>query len=1197
MEPQVATLLEGVLARIDRGERVTEHWLRRTYPQSADELIESLDLVGLLERDATLPRMVGPFRVLQELGRGSMGIVYLVEATSGFEGVVKGSRVALKVIRSEHEGIQAHRQFLMEGLAGTRVDHPNVVRTIAACRLPVDGFMKPCLLMEVVTGITLPSLHRRGALTPEPLCRLVAKEVAQGLIAIHDLGIVHRDVKPSNIVYCDDGRVRLTDLGIAKLVEGHERRDAAGSPLYCAPEQLDPDRRIDGRADLYALGRTLFELATGERPPLSGPLELPVAYSPSFCRLVRRCTRPDPDERISSARAFLASLGEDVGEANPGTWGLQAAFLHGRSKELAACVELLEASHAGRGGAVWITGPAGMGKSRLLSAVVGQARGLVLHVTFGRESLRPTPPLLRLLMQCEFAALALETLPRRHRDTIRRWGSSTTGRFPHSSDLADAVGAWVCALSDRSPLVLCVEDAHVAEHGELALLRVIARRIRTSRVSLFVALRKPQERAAPVVSKAEGLSLDLPPLEGVHLRALVSDAFFPRRLAMGLCDLLASQSGGVPLHALTALRVIAADRALVRRPDGTWGCPLGARSLIDRLAIDGLLRKRLEALPLNDQRFLQRVACLGPRFSISALDFVAESAEATSVLRDHAEKMVRRGEWLCATGDGYAFTHQSEYEVVYHSAREVTKRGTHASLARRLQEELADARLLEPCCRNALRGGLSVLARETVMSAMSGLCVQRRWLAAAALAQEALAQPGLLVGEKRLSVLAALAGILHRFDAEPDDVARVRELRDLADALQHAEQSVRSRTVLAWAHTRLQEYDRAASFLRAAELRAAELGSTPLNEHVLHVWSTLEHLRGNRERHAELVRRYASSWSRSADPAIRFTGCMDLGTEAYLRRDLVDADRHFRAAHEAARASDTDWHLVLATGHIALVALARNDLRAARRGLDRTAALAAGFQDRRIHGIIKGRQGLLATAQGDLTRAISRFDASLSDAQDAGDLREVATQLVGLGDVYMWLGAMPKARACIEEASRVFGSRAPADAAGAQCQLSLIEFWSGAQDLAASNFRASIAVADPRGAVHHRIRWGEALAVCGMRDEAIAQLTSAREDLPEMGHPNWMNAWIQAWLALLRAGDPQSAVQILSATPQRVPALVRVRMHYAVWARTGRRQHLEEARGGLDTIASLAPRRYRTSLMECVPFHRLAAQGERPANL
>ncbi len=218
--------------------------------------------------------LAGRFIIEREVGRGGVGIVYRAKDE------VTGEPVALKVIALPGVDAGEEARFRREGrvLAGLR--HPGIVQVVAFGQLD-DG--QPYIAMEWLEGEDIVQRQRRSRL-PLVACVFAAADIAEALAAAHAAGIVHRDVKPSNVFLVgssaaggEDFRVKLVDFGVAAAEDAKLTRTGAivGTPAYMAPEQARGDGEVDGRADLYALGATLFEMITG-RPPHVGPTPIAI---------------------------------------------------------------------------------------------------------------------------------------------------------------------------------------------------------------------------------------------------------------------------------------------------------------------------------------------------------------------------------------------------------------------------------------------------------------------------------------------------------------------------------------------------------------------------------------------------------------------------------------------------------------------------------------------------------------------------------------------------------------------------------------------------------------------------------------------------------------------------------------------------------------------------------------------------------
>lgn len=209
----------------------------------------------------------GSFRELVEIGRGGMSVVYRARDA-------QGQIVALKLL-APHVVSQPSAWMRFQQEATLSLLHPNIVRVLAA---GVEQGV-PYLVMEYVRGESLERRVRRcGALSPAEAVRLV-EDVARALDFVHRRGIIHRDVKPSNILIREDGRAQLTDFGVAKLI-GATHYTATnvrvGSVHYMAPEQVLGSYAITKAADIYALGATAF-YALAARPPFEGENEIAIA--------------------------------------------------------------------------------------------------------------------------------------------------------------------------------------------------------------------------------------------------------------------------------------------------------------------------------------------------------------------------------------------------------------------------------------------------------------------------------------------------------------------------------------------------------------------------------------------------------------------------------------------------------------------------------------------------------------------------------------------------------------------------------------------------------------------------------------------------------------------------------------------------------------------------------------------------------
>jgi serine/threonine protein kinase/WD40 repeat protein len=256
---------------------------------------------------------IGKYVVLRELGRGGMGVVYEARDPA------LDRPVALKLVNERGDP----KRFLIEARAAAKVIHPNCVPIFDVGEH--EG--SPFLVMELVSGVTASEfLERRGTLRWKTATRIVSA-ACRGLSAVHDAGLVHRDVKPSNLLISKAGAVKIADFGLARVVGKSVPTltgdQAVGTPHYMSPEQCW-NETVDARSDIYALGATYFVLLTG-RPPYHADLELQIMFAhcndpvpdprnvapdtPAACaEVVRKAMAKAPADRYQTAREMLADL-------------------------------------------------------------------------------------------------------------------------------------------------------------------------------------------------------------------------------------------------------------------------------------------------------------------------------------------------------------------------------------------------------------------------------------------------------------------------------------------------------------------------------------------------------------------------------------------------------------------------------------------------------------------------------------------------------------------------------------------------------------------------------------------------------------------------------------------------------------------------------------------------------------------------
>src|SRR5215470_7032665 len=260
---------------------------------------------------------VGRYEITGELGRGAMGVVYkAMDPTIG-------RTVALKTMRLDVHGLDSQemvRRFQNEARAAGVLNHPNIVTIYDAGEH--EGIFY--IAMEFIEGTTLHELLMEKRVLPTEEVLGITRQICRGLDYAHSNGIIHRDVKPANIMITANGTVKIMDFGIAKSGgQVTNTGQVLGTPNYMSPEQVK-GRPLDGRSDLFSLGVLLYEMLTGEKPFIGqnvttiiykivnespiAPRDLDVTVPAALSNIVVKLLAKSPDERYKSGAELVRDL-------------------------------------------------------------------------------------------------------------------------------------------------------------------------------------------------------------------------------------------------------------------------------------------------------------------------------------------------------------------------------------------------------------------------------------------------------------------------------------------------------------------------------------------------------------------------------------------------------------------------------------------------------------------------------------------------------------------------------------------------------------------------------------------------------------------------------------------------------------------------------------------------------------------------
>jgi predicted Ser/Thr protein kinase len=650
--------------------------------------------------------------LLDELGRGAHGAVYRGRRGTDY--------YAVKVALAPSDP-SAFVRFQREAIALARAKHPGLPRV-----LDVAKSGAPYLVMELVEGETLAARIARGTLSEEDT-RALGLQLADVLAHIHRLGLVHRDVKPRNIIFDEkSGRARIVDFGIAIGTASNNFAAPEGTVPYAAPEQLR-GLSIDGRADLYSLGCVLYECLCGQ-PPL-GPLSLsrlgkadPLSdeaklersgVSAEFVRVIVRLVSQDAKGRFADAQAVIEELRSSRAElaCEPARG---AAFfrsgsgaLVGRERELAALRKTWSEATGGSQRALAIEGPMGSGKTALLHTFCDQVRtegyGAVYvscafyePAPFG-VARRVFDAFLAQMGEQRFreAAAGFEALLPAISPSLRRVFPDAPA-VPDSDDAHHVIleSAFKCLqrlLELDEATALCVDDCQWIDAGSASILRKLLG-AGLANTLIVVAHRAEKVRSAEIDSLlgngAEGLTaLELGTLDEGSVCAIIANYLGSDAVPDEVVTRVAALSAPTPLGILEAVRTLLEERAIL--PD--WqGWRLQAQvaegvSLPD--SVIETLRARITGLEPLVPEVLVAAAVVGMDFELAVLPEITGRTydEASHAMREACRAALITGGALC-----YRFVHQAVRDALLAACTDSKLRDLSGRAAEVLDRKLVD---------------------------------------------------------------------------------------------------------------------------------------------------------------------------------------------------------------------------------------------------------------------------------------------------------------------------------------------------------------------------------------------------------------------------------------------------------------------------------------------------------------------------
>lgn len=672
----------------------------------------------------------GRYKVLKKLGEGGMGAVYEAEDTQ------LNQTVAIKVVRSQELDEESLARFRREGQTMTMLSHPNIISVLDTGN---DGETR-FIVMEFIAG---QSLQDFTASQPDrrivmPLALNIMSQIAQALQHAHSHGILHRVIKPANIMIGADQQAKLADFGIAKtlgLATLTQTGDVVGTAAYMAPEQALGEG-LDARSDLYSLGCVLFEMVAGQRPFAgdnaarlifshindlpSLPRRVAVEISPALEEIIFRLLEKDPNRRYQSADELLEAIDHAEEQAEPQVVAVQAAerrwgqVLVGREDELALLRKRCDAILREEGSLVFLTGEAGIGKSRLAHQleVYAGMRGARFYTGQSRHHQERIPyqpwiDVLRgALRSASRAALAklvddsaqemVVLMPELAEKLDEVPDASHIPAVQQRDRLFSAVTRFMVNLSKNAPLVLFLDDLQWVDETSLQLLNHVAQKILSERILIMGAYREDELDSQSFLARTVADMNRERVYETLHLKRLNADQTSEKiRKTFGGQELpkleafVFEKTEGNPFYIEELLRSLL-EAEYVELAEGAWQVkdlsqvqvPGGVRAIV---------QDRLVRLSEEGRDVLTMAAVIGREFNFATLQAVVEMDEESLVeLIDEALQAQILVERRIPSEEVYVFKDAPVKDVLYEAISPVRRHRHHFKIGEAIEQVYSD---------------------------------------------------------------------------------------------------------------------------------------------------------------------------------------------------------------------------------------------------------------------------------------------------------------------------------------------------------------------------------------------------------------------------------------------------------------------------------------------------------------------------
>jgi tetratricopeptide (TPR) repeat protein len=1180
-------------------------------------------------------KRLGTFEIVRELGAGAMGTVYEAHDAGG-------RRVALKVVHPHLVGRKGFRErFQREAAVGRQIDHPNVIRTYDAGE--IEG--QPYISLEFVQGQTLDDLRAEMGRVPETLCRHIGLLAARGLSAIHDAGIVHRDVKPENVLITPEHEVRLMDLGLARTAAGLDRMTRTGqfvgSPAYAPPEQFVGTGALDARSDLYSLGVTLYELATGERPFMAESLEALAGkvikevpprptrsgaeISPFFEALLLALLAKEPDRRVGTAHVVgdVLEAGEDSD-----WWSLEATRIEsagrlplrrprlpretpcvGREAELAVLREAFESTRAGEGRVVLLEGEAGIGKTRIVDELIRllDEDDADVHVLHGAYPPGGAATATGAFVEAYGTQLGGESAGRYLTDApalapafdaLMRGDVAAEGAQPLTPDALKTGFVQVTrGLAKARTTIVAIDDLQFAPDAGRALFASLAMGLPGHRVLLVGTARPglPREWLAELELRNHVTRVEVGrlPIDDVQrlLAPIVGDTLDAERLA----ERIGATADGNPFFLFEIVRSLRESGVLSQAADGTWATVSRVRDLALPDTVQGLLDARIARLTDEERELLECAACRGVRFD-GRLIAEAVGLRSLPVLRMLARVEKEHG-LVRAVGGHFRFGYHAVQEHLVGALPGAVREELHAALAEALESRSGaadrdvaelDGELCIDLCDHFLRGGRGPGAVRYLRPALEHAARGYRHETLVGLAEMALARDGLVEGESRFETLLLLSGSLDLTGGRERQESAVREALAIADDVGEAAAQQRGASSLAQVLWRTSQFEEAESCARRALELARAAGDRVVEGHALNRLATILKSAGDNDAAQEHYEQLLATGVDADDAGAEAHARGGLGNIAFARGELMEAHLQYGRALELWETLGDDSGQAAAHGNLGNVLYQLSRFEEAREHAQRQLAITQRLGDRAGESRATGALAIILKAQSAFIEATSYLRRSGELSREIGYLRGEAVSLVNLGATLLELGDIDGARSVLEESlavARSIGAHYP-EGYGLK-SLANVADEQGDVERALELTREALAlrrrIRHGDGVAGSLIDLGDRLRRTGDHDGARAALDEAIALCREQGREAQVALAISIREAL-PGGDVDVARKAFAPIVEHGGDSVQIR--YLHWLAGGDTADLESAKAYLDEVLSHVEEPHRSRIRTRIRLHR-----------